>query len=198
MRHTTVLAALALLLPATAAAQRPAHPAVTQTLAANVLALPFGVASAEYERALGGGFAAGVGGLASFATGDGSAFDDGEAYRSLEAKLKYYPREDGLRGFAVGLTAGVASERRTYHSGDFYTLGPDGNLLPSGSDVPPIRRVRTAPTLGVTFDYDWLIGRRHRVLLGLGVGAKRAIGVGAGEPLDRVLSDGRFQIGIGF
>lgn len=197
MRRSAAFAA-ALLLPAAAPAQRAARPYVAQTISTNPLVLPFGVASAEYEHVIGrGGFAAGVGGLAIFATGNGSPLDNGEQYQSLEAKLKYYPREDGLRGFSVGLTAGVAHARTISFRSSSYD--ENGNLTSSFTSYDR----RTAPTLGAVLDYNFLIGRRRNFLIGLGVGAKRTLGAThgparGGDALGRTLPDGRLQVGFGF
>lgn len=197
MRHRLApLAALALALvaPAAAPAQRAARPYVAQTLSTNPLALPFGVASAEYERALGrGGVALGVGGLAVFTTGYGSPLSSGERYETLQAKLKYYPREDGLRGFAVGVTAGVAHARSVAFSSASY----DENGYQTS--YAAVFRERTAPTLGATLDYNVFLGRRRNFLVGLGVGAKRALGrTQSGDALGATLADGRLQVGFGF
>jgi hypothetical protein len=189
--------------PAGAAAQpptrqpaaRPVAPAVRQTLSTNPLALPFGTASGEYERAVGRhGLAVGVGGFSTF-TRDPETLTDGgsDAYRSLQLKVKYYPREAGLSGLAVGVTAGVAHERELWYG--------SGSTDASGAFVWRERatRARTAPTVGATLDYNFLLGRRRAFLVGLGVGARRALGVGSATgPLGAVLFDPRLQIGIGF
>lgn len=181
--------------PAVRDTGRSARPRVTQTAATNPLALPFGVASAEYERAVGGrGLAVGVGALTSF-TRDAELPNDGgsAAFQSLQLKLKYYPREDGLRGFAVGLTAGVAHEREL--STGIYAY--ENGALVSRQET---FRARTAPTLGATLDYNWFLGRNRRFLLGIGVGARRALGVSTRDqgPLTDPLIDPRLQLGIGF
>lgn len=191
---TGFLVAVLPVLPARAVAQAPARPFTAQTLAIDPLALPFGFASAEYERAIGrNGFAVGVGGLASF-TDDGP-LDRGESYRTLQIKLKYYPREQGLRGFAVGVTAGVAHARSmTASIGNF-----DENGSPVGFRT--FYAARTAPTVGATLDYNFLIGRQRRFLVGLGLGAKRTLGgqrTADYDPLGHVLVDPRLQVGFGF
>ena len=173
----------------------PLRPRVTRTASTNPLALPFGVASAEFERAVGPrGLAVGVGAFTSL-TRDATLLNDGGSatFRSLQLKLKYYPREDGLRGFAVGLTAGVAHERELSEAFYMYEHGVEVARQETF-------RTRTAPTLGATLDYNWLLGRDRRFLLGLGVGARRALGVSprARGPLTDPLVDPRLQVGIGF
>ena len=151
------------------------RPTVRQTLAVNPLALPFGGISAEYERAIGpSGFALGVGGTANFAGRFDLSQSDGE-FASIQGKLKYYPAENGLRGFSVGGTAGLAHGRG-------YGIAPPTDVYycaPGTSCFVPtvITRPRvTAPTLGAVIDYNWLIGRRRRFLVGIGLGARRVLG----------------------
>lgn len=193
LRH--LLAALAAgLAPALASAQlapRPARPAVLGTVSINPLGIPFGVAAAEAERTVGtGGVALGVG---AFTTIGGDLFDDEYRYTSAQLKLKYYPAERGLRGFAVGVTAGVAHARDVRQ---VYAYDPGSG---SFTGVQPVRRSATAPTLGAVLDYNFLIGRRQRFLVGLGVGARRVLaGERSREPLGHTIPDGRLQIGFGY
>lgn len=203
MRRVVLLCAAlpcaALLAAAPARAQAPTAPparrAIVQTASTNPLALPFGVVSCEYERGVGsGGFSLGLGGLASVTREPFLANDGGSAaFRSLQLKLKYYPREDGLRGFAVGLTAGVAYERELQSRLSSVDASGRETILDE------TYRARTAPTLGATLDYNLLLGRERRFLLGFGVGTRRALGVRAHTgPLDGPLVDPRLQVGFGF
>jgi hypothetical protein len=191
-----------LLTPALAAAQAAAaepssasRRGILQTASTNPFAAPFGFVSAEYERALGTrGLAIGVGGLTTFSS-DPQVLNDGgsQSFRSLQVKLKYYPRQDGLRGFALGITAGVAHERELAFA--TYMYGPRGELLYSEE----VTRARTAPTLGTTLDYNLFIGKQRRFLVGLGVGARRSLGSrGDSGPLDGAILDPRLQFGFGF
>lgn len=193
----------------TSTAARPAapRPTVTQTASINLLGFPLGFASGEYERAVGrNGFAVGVGGLATFdGRNDGLPYaDNSDRFASAQAKLKYYLGANGLRGFAVGVTAGIASARgyqyvwQVTDSAYGYTVGTSR------------RATVTRPTLGAALDYNFLIGRQRRFLIGTGIGARRVLGggrrdtyVGGGftdsyKVLDRALLDGRLQIGFGF
>lgn len=176
------------------ATQLPARPRVTRTLSTGPLALPFGVASAEFEQAVGRrGLAVGVGAFTTF-TGEPEVANDGgsQRFQSLQAKLKYYPREDGLRGFSVGVTGGVAYERelRTRFSG----IDANGRETVYSETYA----ARTAPTIGATVDYNFLLGRQRRFLLGLGFGTRRALGGSRGDPMGEPLIDGRLQVGLGF
>ena len=219
-RAAATLLAASLLGAASARAQQapvPARRAVTQTASINLLGLPFGFFSGEYERAIGtSGFAVGVGGLATFTDGDyadayGNTRQDGR-FASLQVKFKYYPSANGLRGFAVGVTAGAASAR-----GYENAQTGESSYTPPGSDTAyffPVYSTRrltlTRPTVGATLDYNFLIGRQRRFLIGLGLGARRVLGdrnevrtingvpVYRSNALDRTIPDGRLQIGFGF
>jgi hypothetical protein len=204
-RSRAALAAAALLtgplLAAPAAAQpvavRPAAPAgaprpiVAQTAAVNLLALPFGVVAAEYERAVGHGLAVAVGGRAGFGNTTTDDRTSDARLASAQVKLKYYPREEGLRGFAVGVTAGVAYGSRADRSASDAAAGASV----SGAGA---RRSVTAPTLGAALDYNFLVGRQRRLLVGVGVGARHALGVRRGDPLAAATPTSRLQLGFGF
>ena len=190
------VAALLATVASTAAAQTaPATRPVTQTASTNPLATPFGFLSAEYERALGrGGLAVGVGALTSVGD-DPQAPNDGgsDVFRSAQLKLKFYPRQEGLRGFAIGITAGVAHERQLAYG--FTQYDAFGNV----TFEERVTSARTAPTIGTTVDYNFFVGRSQRFLVGLGIGARRAIGVGReGGPLGGPMIDPRVQFGFGF
>lgn len=203
-RHLAVLALGCAAAPLRAQTARPAapRPSVVQTASINLLGLPFGFVSGEYERAVGrNGFAVGVGGLATFLSdGDGNdALLDasGDQFRSLQAKLKYYPAANGLRGFAVGATAGFVSATGY----QFVSTGADpvtGYPLHTTTTHSTISK----PTLGAVLDYNFLIGRQRRFLVGVGVGARRVLNRRRSDDvrylLDRSLVDGRLQIGFGF
>ncbi len=139
-------------------------------VAINPLAIPFGVFTLDVEGATRTpGLTLGVAG-----TWVTDGLDQGWA----DARVMYFPNEVAMRGFAVGLTGGVVAEQ-----------GDDGN----------VRRTVSAPTLGVRMDYDWLVGARKRMLVGIGLGAKRVLrDVSPGSPLQQVYGDGRFVVGLVF
>src|SRR5690349_15735686 len=106
----------------------------------------------------------------------GTWITDGADKRWADARVMYFPGENAFRGFALGLTGGVV-----------YEEGRDGE------------RTESAPTLGVRMDYDWLVGVRKRMLVGIGLGAKRVLrDVQSGSSLDQVYADGRFVVGLTF
>ena len=153
-----------------------------QRASINLLGIPFGYVSGEYE---------------AFTTEEislgGAAGIDTDSESWLEAKVRYYPSADGPRGIAVGLSAGLARQRAyTNDDCDFVCTDAEGPL--DGGF-----------TLGAFVDYSWLVGRRERFYIGTGVGAKRVFGVkdrtlpdGGEEDYREVLPIVRFQTGIVF
>lgn len=154
-------------------------------VAFNPFGIPFGYAQGELERAVGGGVSLGVG---------GSFFDfDDDEFSSAEVKARYYPSERGLRGFSVGLSAGYA---RIEDRGTQF-------IFPDRTES--ITQVIDGPSLGVSIDYNWLLGARRRFLVGVGFGGKRIFTDDRNENGDFInLSDirayptGRFVIGLAF
>lgn len=135
-----------------------------QSVSVNPLGIPFGWLTGEFERALGGGASVGLSG--SYV----DIGDEDDTLASLDAKVRYYPSEQGLRGFSLGLTAGY-----TRYVDQYETFAPGTVFGPNAPAPTPttIRRVTDGPTVGVTADYNWLLGTRRRMLVGIGVGAKR-------------------------
>jgi hypothetical protein len=158
-----------------------------QAIAVNLLGIPFGWVTGEYERAVGAGATLGVGG--SYI----QPGDEDDNLSSIDAKLRYYPSERGLRGFSVGLTAG------------YVRIEEQGVTFAPGGAISSHSRVTDGPTIGVTADYNWLIGTRRRVLVGLGAGGKRIFaGKQNDDGFDFDLSDLRayptlrFVVGLAF
>jgi hypothetical protein len=119
----------------------------TQTyIGFNPLGLPANIFTVEIENAVASGIT--VGGVGSYIDVDHSRYTTGEF------KVRYYPSDVVLRGFAVGATAGVTRFRHT---------------------VNDTAQTLTAPTVGILLDYDWLLGRSERFLVGTGIGAKRIL-----------------------
>jgi hypothetical protein len=166
---------LAVVPPARAQTATPPTPAPRTpprvAVATNPLMIPFGIFTLDLEAATRSpGVTVGAGGT-------WMTEDEDKAWGDL--RVMYFPGEVALRGFAVGLTGGFVAEQRDEPSG--------------------IRRTESAPTLGVRMDYDWLVGARKRMLVGIGLGAKRVLrDVNASSALDQAYMDGRFIIGLTF
>ena len=193
MRRLAPPAVAALLLAALAVASAPARAqdagraATRHAVSVNPLYLPLGMFVVEYERSIAPAATFGLSG--GYYDPIGQPEGDEDIYASAEVKFRYYPGERAPRGFAIGVTGGVA-----HVSSEQDCCGFDG--APIGDD----ERV-TRPTLGVVLDYNWLLGRRRRFLVGTGIGAKRLLGRGGRsdffDDLD-VIPTVRLQVGAAF
>ncbi len=140
----------------------------------NPLGLPFKYVSGELEQKVN-----------SFATIGGSVsyidISDG-SYASFEGKFRLYPNEEAFQGFSIGVAAGITR------------IGEDVTDANGQS-----HRSATNPTIAVIADYNWLIGKTKRVLVGTGVGAKRIFGSENGfSDVNFAYPTVRFQVGVTF
>lgn len=164
-----IVAALAFTMPVSAQAPV-AVPEWRNVFSINPLGLPFEFFSAEAERKATG--IATLGASASyFGLGDA-------AYLSLDAKLRLYPNAEAPEGFSIGLGAGISRVSEDFGTSD---------------------RSSTHPTISVITDYNWLLGKSKRVLVGIGLGAKRVFGDSDGfDDINFAYPTVRFQVGILF
>lgn len=142
----------------------------------NPLGLPFEYVSTELERKLSR--------MATLGASLSYLGIDDNSYLSVEGKVRLYPNEEAFRGFSIGLAGGFSRLQETYYG---------------GLDGAEEDRSTTRPTIAVLADYNWLLGKSKRILVGTGVGAKRIFGD------DDFFSDinfayptARFQIGVLF
>lgn len=149
----------------------------------NLVGIPFGVASAEFEQMTSDDVSVGV------SAGDWRALGilAEQRYSWAEAKLRYYPNAAGPRGFAIGVAAGAARVE-ALEQGDCFLF-----CLGTG-------RFATGPTLGIVMDYSWLVGRRRRFYIGAGAGGKRVFGLKdtAEDDYPQILPGSRLQFGLAF
>jgi hypothetical protein len=145
-------------------------------LSLNPLGIPFEYISGEYEHMMTG--------LASYGLqGSFLSIDEG-TYSTIEAKVRFYPNEEWPKGFSIGLAAGV-----TRLSEDRYDIGTNRDE----------RESETLPTMAVIVDYNWILGKAKRVIVGSGVGAKRLIGASSDFiNVNTAYPTARFQIGVRF
>ena len=117
MRSSRVLAVvLGLACGATAlGAQAPERSVADQRASANLLGIPFGVVSAEYEQMI----------TRELSLGAGVGIDN-NAHSWGEAKLRYYPGARGPGGFSVGMTAG-ADRLRGFTGNDCFVICTEGS-----------------------------------------------------------------------
>jgi len=154
-----------------AQSSRPSDNSIAGLVSINPFAIILGGINAEGEMPLSSDISLGVAG--TYFPGSASFFDKGEHYGTFDAKLHFYPQERTPRGFSVALTAGTVS----------YRFSKDDELT-SGA------------TLGFEADYNWLMGRNERFIVGTGLGVRRVLA--SGNKGDDIIPALRFQIGYAF
>lgn len=157
MRKLTVATALALsIAAASGAGAQSSSGGPKNSLTANPFFLLAGWMSAEYERKINSSVS--LGGAVNYV-------DFGEdVFTSFELKGRLYPKEHGLSGFEMGLTAGVT---KLEFSSDGCDLPLD--CLGSNSTTKKVN----SPAVGIEFAYQWLIGRNQHTVIAVGGGGKR-------------------------
>lgn len=192
MRTPFVVAAALLVALAPAALAQSVDPVAgyRNIAGVNLIGLPFGLFSGEFEHIVQPGIVVGVGGTFERLVGS----NDGDVHVSwVDAKAKYYPNEESFRGFSVGVTAGFVSASGVPGSGGFFG---GGDYI---GNIGGTTQSRTGPSVGVVLDYNWLLGRRKRLYVGTGIGAKRVFGdSGDNSVLEPVYPYGRLQIGFAY
>ena len=140
----------------------------------NPLGIPFDIFSIELESGVAQGMTLGV-------SASQTDFDD-DRYSSADLKFRYYPSEVVLRGFSIGASLGALR-------------------FSNNNGFPGARETLDAPTFGVLVDYNWMLGARHRFVVGTGVGAKRILASTEDRNrvgLERAQLTGRFTLGVAF
>ncbi len=142
--------------------------------------LPFhallGFYAGDFERVVGETATLGIG-ASHFSLGDG---EDGFTYATAEAKLRYYPSGDPLRGLSFGVTAGP-----TFVASDDSFTGEDDSY--------------TAIGVGFEVARSHIMGTDQRFYYGYGVGAKRLYFLGdEADGVQLVLPTLRLSVGYAF
>ncbi len=152
----------------------------------NPIALVAGFLTGDVETHVAPAITLGVGGSAAL-------IDEYTGYRSLDVKIRYYPNERPLEGFAVAGSLGVASAREQIYT---YTTT---TTITTSSSAPPYQR-QTRATFGTELSYQWLLGPRKRFITVIGFGVKRVLGDEAYvEPINNsFLPTARANIGFAF
>ncbi len=178
MRHTVTVVLFAVLVPVSAFAQTcGAPPEVNQVLATNPLTLIAKWVTVEFERKIAP--AVTVGGSASFL----ADLDQSNA----AALVRWYPQQKALEGFYLGARAGAYRFKTTT-----YQFQPSARATSR-------ERHDVLPGAGVELGYNWLLGPRHNVSVGVGFGLTRIIGGGASYDVPSVLPGARLvNIGVAF
>jgi hypothetical protein len=169
IRRLSTITGLVLLaaLAGTASAQSATDSTRMNLFSINPLGVVFEYFSVEGEHALSKS--------TSLALSGAYASPSDFTYVSVDLIGRYYPAERGLRGFAIGPTVG-------------YTHASD-SCCSSSSD--------NAFTVGVQFDYSWIVGPSQHFGIELGAGAKRLFYQGSGGG-STALPTGRLSVGYAF
>jgi len=170
MRYTLSLAVvIAACSSSPALAQAPEPPTSStrnQTVSVNPFFMLFEWYSAEFERKVSPGVSIGL----SAATLD-DAFWDAEVF------ARFYPQGNALNGFYLGARGGVVGIEVTRYTYQPYQPPPPGT--PPGRGVPnyPIatRETRSIPAFGLEAGYNWLLGSRKNIAIGVGFGLSRLL-----------------------
>lgn len=111
------------------------------------------------------------------------------AVKSLELKLRNYPRARPFEGFSIGVTAGLAS------IGDETTLKCVG-AFPFGSCTEGHVKARSGPAIGALMDWNWLLTKNDRLHLATGIGIKNVfVDEGKDSDFKKTYPTGRLSVG---
>lgn len=184
MKHRFAVAAIAGLLAAAPAAAQDADtvaaPIRTQALSILPLHAMFGFYAGDYERVVSPTLTAGVG-ASYFSLGGGGDESIEFGYSSIEAKARYYPSGDPLRGLSFGLTAGP-----TFLAGeDDYSGGQKESI--------------TAMGVGFEIARSHILGVDRRFFYGYGGGLKRLfLLTGDENNAETTIPTARLSVGYAF
>jgi hypothetical protein len=163
----------------------PAAAQTTDTTAAPVRTqaisiLPFhaliGFYAGDYERAVGQTATLGLG-SSYFSLGEGS---DEFTYATAEAKLRYYPSGDPLRGLSFGLTVGPT-------------------FVSTGEELAGEDESYTAVGVGFEVARSHIMGEDQRFYYGYGAGGKRLFFTGdEADGVEVVIPTLRLSVGMAF
>lgn len=191
IQQTIMIAAVTLAASSPVLAQATATAPVRKTaITLNPIALVAGFLTGDVETRMAHSVTFGVGGSASL-------IDEYKGYRSLDVKIRYYPNERLLEGFAVAGSLGVASARDQVSSYTTTTTTTTTTFL--AASAPSYLR-ETRATFGTELSYQWLLGPRKQFVSVIGFGVKRVLGADAYvDPISsRFLPTARANIGFAF
>ena len=192
MRHTATAVIIVAMYSAPALGQTgmtkppvPQH----QIVSTNPFGLLFNWFNAEYERKIGPATTLAV---------SGSHFADLDLTNAALV-LRWYPQRAALDGFFLGARA-VALGVATYDY-EYPTSPAKANPSDPSRRPYPIshRRTRFHPGAGLEVGYNWLLGPRQNVSIGLGFGLTRILPGDHGDDYPPVVPSPRLiNIGIAF
>ena len=190
MRHTATLVVIFAMCSTPAFAQASAtSPPVphNQVLSTNPFGLLFNWFNVEFERKIAPATTIGV---------TASHFA-GLDHSNAALVLRWYPHGAALNGFYLGARAGA------YGFETYETVYPAAQVPPADPNrrsYPTYqRRTQFQPGAGIEIGYNWLLGPKHNVSLGLGFGLTRILTSGDWDGYVPVIPNPRVvNIGIAF
>ena len=168
MRYTlslaVVICAMCFAVPARAQTATP-PPSSTphQTFSLNPFGLMLEWYNLEFERKVSPGVSIGA-----------AAAGHDEGFWNADLLARFYPQGEALTGFYVGVRGGVVGlEVTQYH----YPSPPAGAPQGRGLYISPTvtRETRVVPAFGTEVGYNWLLGSKKNVAIGLGFGLSRLL-----------------------
>lgn len=181
MRHI-LFVALALSLATTASAQDTGTKVPVdhkQTLSTSPIADILGFINGEYQRKLTEASTIGV-------SAGTMEFDD-DRYTNGMVFGRYFPQGAALTGFFIGGRIGF--HRISYDTFDFD---------PVTFQSIQRRRKETRGAIGIDVGYEWLLGSKRNVLIGLGGGGMRLLGGDEDNDIVVAFPTGRVNVGFAF
>lgn len=155
-----------------------------QTISTSPVADILGFLNGEYQRKITDGVAVGV-------SAGTIEFDD-DRYTNGMVFGRYYPQGAALTGFFIGGRIGF--HRVTYES---YFFGPDDPFPGERRDVTT-RKATTRAAIGIDVGYDWLLGSKRNVLIGVGAGGMRLFGSDRNDNILIAFPTARLNVGFAF
>lgn len=155
----------------------------TQTISTSPIADILGFINAEYQRKVTGAATVGM-------SAGRIDFDDDE-YTNVMLFGRYYPQGAALTGFFMGGRIGM------HHIGyETYEFTPPA---PASFPQPPIvrRESESRAAFGVDVGYDWLLGAKRNVHIGVGAGGMRILGRGD-DDFEIAFPTARLNVGFAF
>lgn len=150
-----------------------------QTISTSPIADILGFLNGEYQRKVTESTTLGM------SAGTLEAEDD--RYTNGMIFARYFPQGAALTGFFIGGRVGV--HRISY---DTYTYGP-------GQMTPVIgRESTTRAAVGIDVGYEWLLGSKRNVLIGVGAGGMRLVGGDGNDDILVAFPTARLNVGFAF
>ena len=158
-----------------------AGPGPSRFISVNPFLPLFGYFSGEYEQRI-------KDNVAFALSGSHTRFDD--RYTNIDAKLRLYPNDKALEGFAMASSLGMAWIKRDQDDFD----------CPFDPCTPTVFKTFATPSFAIELSYQWLLGRSRSTSITTGFGAKRYLGGSRTDfsGIERVLPTARLSIGYGF